>query len=275
MRAIRPPVLPAAAREAAFAAALLDPELACPEGVRAWNGSDPLRRFAVYRNNVLSSLIDALGETFAVTQELVGREFFRAMAAVYVRRHPPRSRILAHYGDDFASFIANLAPAAALPYLPDVARLEVARMQACHAADAEPIGEAALARALANPEALAGAYFEWHPSVQVVASSWAVVSLWAAHQTEGEIAPVAVDRAEQAIVLRDGLDVLVLPVDNATSRFVALTGAGTAFGAAAAEAVAVDATFDLSATLSLLLGHRALLALHAGRPTALTVRPFP
>lgn len=36
-----------------FAAALLDPDAPCPTGLAAWNGSDPTRRFAVYRNNVV------------------------------------------------------------------------------------------------------------------------------------------------------------------------------------------------------------------------------
>mgnify|MGYP001390820627 CR=1 FL=1 len=43
-----------------FAAALLDAERAVPSGLVAWNGSDPARRFAIYRNNVVVSLVDAL-----------------------------------------------------------------------------------------------------------------------------------------------------------------------------------------------------------------------
>lgn len=249
--------------QATFAAALLDPELPCPPGLRAWNGSDPLRRLAVYRNNVVSSLIDALADSFAVTQQLVGTEFFRAMAGAFARRHPPRSRILALYGDAFAGFVAGFAPAAALPHLADVARLEFARQQACHASDAEPIGGAALAQALASPETLAGLRFEWHPSLQVIESAHAVVSLWAAHQTDGEIPALAIDRAEQAVVLRDALDVLVLRVDAAMARFVDRTRAGVAFGVAAAEAAAVDPAFDLGAVLALLMRHRALVALRA------------
>mgnify|MGYP000938689006 CR=1 FL=1 len=38
--------------QATFAAALLDPLAPCPPGLRAWNGSDPLRRLAVYRNSL-------------------------------------------------------------------------------------------------------------------------------------------------------------------------------------------------------------------------------
>lgn len=251
------------ASQTGFAAALLDPDLPYPPGLRAWNGSDPGRRFAVYRNNVVSSLIDALADTFAVTQQLVGIEFFRAMAGVFVRQSPPRSRILALYGDAFAGFIADFAPAAALPYLADVARLEFARTLACHAGDAEAIADDALAQALADPEALAGLRFEWHPSLQVIASPHAVVSLWAAHQTDGEVGAVAIDHPEQALVLRDCLEVLVLPVDRASAAFVERTLNGAAFGSAAAEAAAADPAFDLGAALALMMRHRALVALRA------------
>ena len=43
-----------------LAAALLDPGLPCPPGFTTWNGSDPTRRLAVHRNNIVVSLIDAL-----------------------------------------------------------------------------------------------------------------------------------------------------------------------------------------------------------------------
>lgn len=247
--------------QATFAAALLDPSAPCPPGLRAWNGSDPARRLAVYRNNVVSSLIDALADTFPVTQQLVGSEFFRAMASVFVRQQPPESPILAHYGAAFPAFVAGFAPAAPLPYLPDVARLEFARLRALHAAEAEPISEAALTQALTDPHALACSRLVWHPSLAVIESPHAVVSLWAAHQTADEIAPVEIDCAEQAIVLREGLEVLVLPVDPGTACFTCRTLAGEAFSSAAEAATAIDASFDLGAALSLLLQRRALIDL--------------
>jgi hypothetical protein len=255
-----------------FASALLDPSLDCPVGLRTWNGSDPLRRLAVHRNNVVVSLIDALADTFEVTQQLVGTEFFRAMAAVFVRQHPPRSRILAHYGDDFAAFIAGFAPAADLPCLADMARLEFARVQACHAAEAEPIAGAALTHALSRPDELAGMRLEWHPSVRLIESPYAVVSLWAAHQTEAELPSVEIDRAEHAIVLRDALDVLVLPAEVGTACFLARTLEGVTFGPAASEATAADPAFDLGATLSLLMSHGALTALCAPHPSTSSSR---
>lgn len=261
--------------EAEFAATLLDPVLPCPPGLHTWNGSDPARRLAVYRNNVTSSLVDALAATFPVVQQLVGTEFFRAMAAVFVRRHPPNSCILAHYGGGFAEFVADFEPAAGLPYLPDVARLEHARLQALHAADVPAIADEALAQALADPGALAGLQLQWHPSLAVIESPHAVVSLWAVHQHDGEPTPVAIDRPEQALVLREGLEVLVLPVDPGAAHFVARTLARDAFGIAATVAAALHAPFELGSALSLLLRHRVLTGLRKPATTPPSRGPNP
>ncbi len=115
-----------------FAAALLDPDVAAPDGLVAWNGSDPAHRFAVYRNNVTSALSDVLADSFPVTQQLVGEEFFRAMARIFLRGSPPPSPILTAYGEGFPAFVADFAPARTVPFLADVARLEWLRLRALH-----------------------------------------------------------------------------------------------------------------------------------------------
>lgn len=255
-----------------FAAALLDPQRATPRGLRAWNGSDPTARLAVYRNNVVSSLVDALAVTFPVVQQLVGEEFFRAMAGVFVRAAPPRSRVLAHYGLGFPSFIASFAPSQGLTYLADVARLEVARVMAYHAADAEPVSDEMVSLALGSGERMGELRLVLHPSVHTLCSPHAVVTLWAAHQSDedGEIGPVDVDMPESALILRAGFDVLVLPVPRGTVDFVEAIRAGLNLGDAASQAASQAASraaptepgFDLTATLTALLAHGALSSFH-------------
>lgn len=257
-----------ACNQADFAAALLDPTLACPDGLVAWNGSDPAARLAVHRNNVVSSLIDALADTFPVTQELVGTEFFRAMASLFVRQCPPRSRVLAQYGDRFADFIDGFAPARSVPYLSDVARLEKARVRAYHAADVDPVAAEAVGAAMASGDDVGRLRLVCHPSVSTLVSGFAIVSLWAAHQGEGDLATVDPAVPESALVVRAGLDVLVLRLPPGAAEFVTAIQHNRDLDAAANLAASAVAAFDLSIVLALLLSHSALTSIHLPRRDA-------
>ncbi len=244
-----------------FAAALLDPDAPCPVGLTAWNGSDPARRFAVYRNNVVVSLIDALADTFPVTLELVGDKFFRAMAGVFVRAAPPTSALLAEYGEGFPAFIERFEPARSVPYLADVARLEMLRVQAFHAADADPLTPEQVVQALADPERLPALRVGCHPSLGLLSSPYAVVSLWAAHQGIGDLASVDPGLPESALVVRTGLEVQVIALPPGGDALVAGFANGLTLGDAAARAVSAHEDFDLMTHLALLLRVDALASL--------------
>lgn len=241
--------------QGAFASALLDPHRACPADLRSWNGSDPTPRFAVYRNNIVVSLVDALAEQFPVTLELVGAEFFRAMARAFVQQHPPRTRIIAFIGAPFADFIASFAPAASVPYLADVARLEMARIEACHAADADTLTSDAIGRVMANPQQLALVAVLFHPSVHLLSSPHAIFSLWAAHQGVLDIADVDPDVAQHVLIFRDGLDVQALQITLGAYDFLTRLRSGDTLAEAAGAAVDTDASFDLPGSIALLLRH--------------------
>lgn len=241
--------------EADFANALLAADGGCPPGLACWNGSSPAARFAVYRNNVIVGLIDALADSFPVTQALVGEDFFRAMAREFVRWSPPRSPVLALYGEDFADFIAGFAPAQGLPYLADMARLEYLRVAASHAADADPINAVRLEASLRDPEALAAARVALHPSLRLLRSAHAVVSLWAAHQADDVAAALAgIDpmQPQSALLCRDGLEVAIYRLDRGTATLIERLQAGEHL-AAAMDAAGGDPEFDPAAALALLL----------------------
>ena len=128
-----------------FAEALLSTTTPVPSCVKGAGVHRADRRFAVYRNNVAASLIEALAARFPVVKRLVGEEFFNAMAHAYVLREPPFSPLLIHYGETFPAFIEAFDAARPLPYLGDVARIELARGRAYHAADADPLPRQAFA----------------------------------------------------------------------------------------------------------------------------------
>lgn len=252
--------------QATFAGALLDASQPCPSGLHTWNGSDPARRFAVYRNNVVVSLVDALADTFPVCRELVGDAFFRAMAQVYVVAHPPRERVLARFGRAFPVFVETFEPAAAVPYLADVARLEMLRIDACHAADAVPVSMDAVAAVLARPEGLPALRISAHPSVAVLQSRFAVFALWAAHQgADAGAALAGLDplQPQSVLVLRVGLEVQCVELEPACAVFLERFIAGVDLAAALAE-TATDPGFDLGAALAIALNWQLITALHTG-----------
>jgi hypothetical protein len=240
-----------------FAAALLDPDVAVPDGLVAWNGSDPARRFAVYRNNVTSALTDVLADSFPVTQQLVGEEFFRAMARIFLRGSPPRSPLMTGYGEGFPAFVADFAPAREVPFLADVARLEWLRLRALHAADAATLMPDDVARALADPDRLPGLRLRVHPAAGVIRSTYAVISLWAAHHGVGRLDDIDPFRPESALVVRPAIDVEVVRLPPGGDRFVVALADGFSLGEAA-DAAGASPDFNLAATLALLIRHGAL-----------------
>jgi hypothetical protein len=239
-----------------FAAALLDPRAPSPAGLRAWNGSDPGRRFAVHRNTVVVSLVAALAATFPVVRELVGGEFFQAMAGEFVRATPPASPVLAEYGEAFPDFVAAFPPAAGLPYLADVARLEWLRLQAFHAADAPALAADSMGSLAGNPEAVAGWRLRKHPATGLLRSPYAAFSLWAAHQgSDAELALAAVDPslAEDVLVVRPGLEVRAMALAPGGYAFFAALFADRTLAEAAQEASLEAPRFDLAENLALML----------------------
>jgi Putative DNA-binding domain len=237
-----------AASHEAFARALLDGRLAPPAGLRAWNGSDPAPRFAVYRNNVLVSLSQALAAGFPVTRELVGGEFFDAMAREYVMLEPPTSPVLVEYGDGFAGFIERFPPAGGVPYLADVARLERMRVRAHHAPDAPLLASETLQALMADPGRLAGLRVRLHPACQVLRSRFAVFSIWAAHQLDGS------DQrgAALATVRRPLLEVSAMSLPTGTADFLQALANGEPLAEAATASGRIPG-FDLQASLTVLI----------------------
>lgn len=247
--------------QAVLAAALLDPQAPCPSFLRAWNGADPARRLAVHRNNVVSSLVDALADTFPVAQALLGKDFFRAAAAVFVREQPPRSPLLAYYGGGFPAFLESFAPVRDLAYLADVARLEFARVEAFHAADAEPLKASGLGDIAGSGERAGELRLVTHPSLRLVTSAHPVAAIWAAHQGIGELEDVDLGCAESVLVLRPALEVLVVPCDAGTAAFARCLQQGRTLSDSAQHAAGAAADLDLAATLSLLMAHGAITAI--------------
>ena len=130
--------------QTAFCQALLNADLPAPDFARDPNGALAPKRFAVYRNNVVVSLVDALGAAYPGVKTMVGEAFFDALARAYVVQSPPDSPLMIFYGAGFADFLSAFPPVQQLPFLPDLARLERLWLTSYHAADAAALAAADL-----------------------------------------------------------------------------------------------------------------------------------
>jgi len=224
---------------AAFAAALTDPSAPAPAMTIGREGRPDTRRFGVYRNNVAVGLIKSLEARYPVTRRLVGDDFFRGMAGAYVAVNKPKSAVLIVYGVDFPDFVRGFEPARDLDYLPDVAALENAWVEAYHAAEASPWRLTALADIA--PERLETLRFAIHPAARLARFETPAASIWSAHQGEAEPAPPQRWGREDVLVTRPHAEVFVRALPDGGHDFFAALRAGAALGEAATPLIEAGA----------------------------------
>ena len=243
---------------AEFAAALRDPTRPTPAAVHGIDDVASARRFAVHRNNIAVALATALAASHPVTAALVGEAFFAALAQAFFRAHPPVSPVLATCGQGFASWLEGFPPAAVLPYLADMARLEwaIAEVAQCEAVERVPPAWIEASLQAAN---VPGHFrVRLQPALRVLGFDHGVVSLWQAHrQDDAALAEVAVDEPEHCLLLPDTDTVAIVPVDAQTAGFVADLVRLAALDEAAQPWLGRPA-FDLTRSLGILIRHRII-----------------
>lgn len=243
-----------------FHTALLDPDQPVPDGLSDGLGQPAGRRFAVYRNNVASSLTEALEISFPVIQKLIGAQNFKALSGVFLRQHPPKVPMLSQYGDEMPGFLEGFKPLQNIGYLPDVARLEQAIRTSYHAADAAPIDPGTLQSL--TPEEMAAARFAFAPSARLVRSPWPIHGIWTFNMEDG--APKPQNRGESVLILRAEFDPELHLLSEAAAECIAALMAGASLSDANDTALSQEAAFDLGGLLGLLLTNRAITEITIG-----------
>ncbi|CAN5500556.1 DNA-binding domain-containing protein [soil metagenome] len=236
--------------------------------------------FAVYRNTVIKGCIDALQANYPAIARLVGEEWFRAAAALHVSAQPPHDARLLLYGLGFADFLRGFEPAAELPYLPGVARLDRFWTEAHMAADAATLAPTALAGL--PPEELGRLVLQPHP-----AARWAwfddapIYTLWRRNRDGGAGAPNSNNSDDAELVWRGEGALLTRPVgcvnwtalDAAGCAFLDACAAGRPLADAADAALARQAGCDLERLMAALLDAGAFCSAQPFAEQPLTLEP--
>ena len=162
---------------------------------------DHASRLSVYRNNVTRAAIEALRAAYPAVNRIAGANFFSPMARQYWLEHPPGDAPLYLYGAFFERHVAAYDPARALPYLPSIARLDRAWLQAHHAADTAVLSPADLTRM--DVDSLPDLKPGLAASVHLLRLDHAAHSVWLANRQDADLEDMKIgDGPEHVLVWR-------------------------------------------------------------------------
>lgn len=221
-------------------------------------------RFTIYRNNVWSSLINSLSDSYEVVLKLVGAPFFNALAQRYIIQHPPTSAIMSQWGGEFAAFIKQDIYCESLPYLADLAQLEWLRIQTYHALDEKPLStEKVQAFLVQHIDELMDCKIELLAACKILNSNYCCISIWNLHQQyyqvsqfaslEKELLALDFSQAESALIWRNQLVVEVIPIERPFGYLLTLLKQGQTIGQAVSECLADFPDLEISVLLSFIL----------------------
>lgn len=221
---------------------------------------DPRARagFAVYRNNVHHSLTKALRETFPAVEALAGPEFFNYLSHEYIAAHPPAEPRLREFARRLPGFLSEFPPCREYTYFADVARLELAWLDAYHAAEATPLAPEALAEI--DPERVAALRLRLHPSLGLLRSAFPIDDIWRRVKAGAALGDVDMGAGRRLAIARPGAEVTVEPLGLGEFAFLGAVAEGAPLGAAHARAIAAAPDFDLAAALAKSLNHGFVVA---------------
>lgn len=173
-----------------FAALMLDhPDaLKAPEdnfAAQFETGGTPLpERLKIYRNNIVNSMTDALADKLPLCENLVEREFLEGLCRSFALENPPQGGCLNSYGAGLPDFIAGFEPAKSLPYLADMAALELAMNAAYYAPDDTPLTAKQL-QAIA-PDALGDIRLKPRANIIIMRSRYPLLAIKEFCENDGE-----------------------------------------------------------------------------------------
>lgn len=140
------------------------------------------QRLNIYRNSQITVRLNALSEIYTVCEQLVGNDFFSAMANRYLEDISCHQPDISEIGNHFPEFIATFPHARSVPYLSDVARLEQAWHRTFLAADVGVFDLNTFAMQSEATQMLS--QVRLNPSAQLLRSAFPILSIWQAHQPE-------------------------------------------------------------------------------------------
>ncbi len=241
--------IPHSLRNQAFALALLDPDTPIPDGVGK-QGTEAPKRFSVYRNNVVVSLMEAMKAAYPSIATIMGEENFGKVSRNFIANHPPSSPMMQHYGREFPEFLKNFKPLQKSPFLKDVAQAEMVWLQSYHAVDETCLSPEDLSNV--DPSETLNLTFEVHAAGHMVRSAFPVFDLFNARNL-WPCPSIDLEQSQAILISRPEYECIATPLENAQAGFFQCLFDGQTLAEAIGAAMELDEAFEPAQSISIML----------------------
>ena len=206
----------------------------------------------IYAHAYRARLLDTLVDAYQKTQAVVGEAAFETAALGYIAAHPPTTRSLRWYGNDFDRHLATHH--AEQPAHAEIARLDWALRKAFDGPDADTLAASALSDL--PPEAWATLRLVPVPTAELLVFGHNTVAVWQA--LDDDAVPPSLEASAMAVdwlIWRKGLQPHFRPLHRVEASLLQAMLEGLSFAQACTGAEAIATAQGHSAeALSTLIG---------------------
>jgi hypothetical protein len=217
----------------------------------------PVSHLAIYRNNILSSLLGTLKNTYPLVLALLGEDFFNMTAREYIRQYPSRSGNLHDFGEYFADFLADYQPVHDLIYLTEVAEFEWATHVIYLAPNHPPF--AAQTLATFTPEQHERLQFLLHPACWLKKFHYPILQIIDLCKANRQDTIDIHSGGVNLLMIRRELDVALISLDAADFAFLQTLNSNGTLGEALQAAQLIYAEYPLEEKLPYFIDNKILV----------------
>lgn len=210
-------------------------------------GLAPAQHMLIYRNNVISTLIQAMKNTYPLTVKLLGEDFFHMTAKEYIKQYPSRSGNLHDYGEYFSCFLSEYPPVRNLIYLAEVADFEWACHRIYFSADHPALTTQSLEKF--SPEQYPHLRLTLHPASKLMKCHYPILHIIKLCKNEIDTQVNLNEGGTNLLIIRRDIEVSLMSLPDSDYIFLDRLHENHSLAEATKQAMMIDSTFKLDEKL--------------------------
>lgn len=190
----------------------------------------PEQQVAIYQNNMRGALQSSLAQIYPVCLKILGGNYFKQLAAVYIKQYPSKHHDLNNYGEYFPSFMEfqgqQRSALSDFSYLGDLAKLEWFYQQVYYAAEAATFSFSAFS--LLTELQQATCTFQLAPCLNFIHSDYPILSIWQLNQGDSTADQLLELNSENCCIFRKNNQIELLAIETNIFKLLTHISAGKA-----------------------------------------------